>query len=141
MLAWVIIGVVLVAVAVTSYLPQRLAIDNTPALRVGSCLTGLDGDVVNAPPEVDCDRPHRAEVFANFDLPAGPYPGRDKVIEMTSDACKTRFEVFIGRDLKLSELNEYFVWPIEATWQTNREVTCIAFDYADVKGTLRNADR
>ena len=115
-------------------------IDSPRGLRVGDCLREVRS-VGTDPPVVDCDLPHRGEVFATPSLPPGPYPGRDMVPSLAADACKARFKLFVGRELESAELNLFTVWPIEATWATKRKVTCVVFDYADVTGTLKGADR
>ena len=147
---WVGLGAVALALVVLAGLgvlvaigfwASQSAIEDSAELQVGDCLTDLDGDIVNNPPLIDCALPHRAEVIAKVALPAGPYPGRDEVPALASAACRTQFKLFVGRKLESSELNQFILWPIEATWRTNRETVCLVFDYADVTGSFKGANR
>lgn len=147
-LVWIFLGVIVVMIAwvlsvptVSGVVRTAAAIDPTPDLRVGDCLTALYDKFEYDPPVVDCDTPHRAEVFAKFDLPAVPYPGDDEVPDLAGDACKARFKLFVGRNLHSSDLNQYFVWPRPEWWWKHREVMCVVFDYSDVTGTLKGANR
>jgi hypothetical protein len=62
------------------------------SLRAGDCVSSLppgDADVLNVQ-VVPCTAPHRAQVYATFALPDGPYPGEARVEQLAADGCEGR---------------------------------------------------
>jgi hypothetical protein len=65
---------------------------STREMRPGDCLNDLhDSTDLVSLPAVPCAQPHEGEVFAVFDLPAGPYPGPTAVDEQSNSGCTARF--------------------------------------------------
>ena len=98
-------------------------------LAVGDCLpTVPTGDAVDTVDLVPCAEQHTVEVFAEFDLPDGRYPGEDRVTELAETGCVARFRGFAGVDLDGSRLDVQFLTPLERGWELDhdRSVTCLA---------------
>lgn len=95
------------------------------SLQVGDCVNGLrDSQNLRSLPAVPCDQPHEGEVFAVFNLPDGPYPGR--ITPAMKEECANRFADYApGADTR--DIGLYVVYPRSESWaRGNREVDCIA---------------
>jgi hypothetical protein len=92
-------------------------------LRPGQCVnTGSDA---LKPTVVSCARPHDAEVFAVFTLPAAPWPGTSVVRTDAGDGCASRFGSYVDPQLAAAGLAQEFVYPNRDAWQANqRTVVC-----------------
>jgi hypothetical protein len=92
-------------------------------LRPGQCVnSGSDALKVTV---LSCARPHDAEVFAAFTLPAGPWPGASAVRADAGNACASRFDSYINPQLATASLTQEYVYPNQAAWQAGeRTVVC-----------------
>ena len=92
-------------------------------LRPGQCVnTGSDA---LKPTVVSCARPHDAEVFAVFTLPAAPWPGASAVRMDADNGCASRLDSYIDPQLATAGLAQEFVYPNRDAWQANqRNVVC-----------------
>lgn len=92
-------------------------------LRPGQCVnTGSDA---LKPTVLSCARPHDAEVFAVFTLPAAPWPGTSAVRMDAEDGCASRFGSYINPQLATAGLAQEFVYPNRDAWQADqRTVVC-----------------
>jgi hypothetical protein len=64
-------------------------------LTLGVCLSvELSGDIV----DVDCDRPHQYEVYAEHQFEGDTYPGDNVVAEELGGVCFEEFEPFVGHE-------------------------------------------
>jgi len=92
-------------------------------LRPGQCVnTGSDA---LKPTVVSCARPHDAEVFAVFTLPAAPWPGSSAVRADADNGCASRLGSYIDPQLATAGLAQEFVYPNRDAWQANqRTVVC-----------------
>ena len=92
-------------------------------LRPGQCVnTGSDA---LKPTVVSCARPHDAEVFAVFTLPAAPWPGASAVRMDADNGCASRLDSYIDPQLATAGLAQEFVYPNRDAWQANqRTVVC-----------------
>jgi hypothetical protein len=99
-------------------------------LKVGHCLNRLkEGHVRTDLPAVPCAEPHEGEVFAIFDLPAGPYPGDAKVGDDAERGCSDRFEGYAPSAVNDTALELFLLHPTERSWaQGDHEVSCVATD-------------
>jgi hypothetical protein len=80
-------------------------------LRVGDCLSGVEGGESVAVQAVPCRAPHRGQVHSQVQLPDGAWPGRKRVLSAAERRCAASF---------------FFV-PSQSSWhQDDRVVTCIA---------------
>ena len=92
-------------------------------LRPGQCVnTGSDA---LKPTVLSCARPHDAEVFAVFTLPAAPWPGASAVRADADNGCASRLGSYIDPQLATAGLAQEFVYPNRDAWQANqRTVVC-----------------
>ena len=92
-------------------------------LRPGQCVnTGSDA---LKPTVLSCARPHDAEVFAVFTLPAAPWPGTSAVRMDAGNGCASRLGSYIDPQLATAGLAQEFAYPNRDAWQANqRTVVC-----------------
>jgi hypothetical protein len=92
-------------------------------LQPGQCVnTGSDA---LKPTVLSCARPHDAEVFAVFTLPAAPWPGASAVRMDADNGCASRLGSYIDPQLATAGLAQEFVYPNRDAWQANqRTVVC-----------------
>jgi hypothetical protein len=112
------------------------------ALRVGDCLNMITADEVDSVPVVPCDEPHGEEVFHDFQMPDGEYPGDEAVIAAAEESCLAAFEPFVGLAFEESTLDASWYVPTQQSWEAldDRTVSCMVSDPAgEVTGTLENA--
>ncbi|WP_350351944.1 DUF2510 domain-containing protein [Microbacterium sp. A8/3-1] len=114
-------------------------------VKVGDCLpTDQPGADVAQVRVVSCDLPHADEVYFEFDLADGEYPGDDAVLDEATSRCEEAFADFIGIAYADSELDFYPVTPTQYTWNKvdDRVVQCSVYDNrGDVTGSLAGAAR
>jgi hypothetical protein len=134
---WVLVFAILIAVAVLSGADRddggRIsgAGDvSATALRAGDCVNDLDeSDSVLSLPAVPCAEPHEGEVFAVFDLEAGPYPGEDRVFTLAQERCSNEFETYAPSMVDDTKIELFLLQPSQLSWgRGDREITCIATD-------------
>jgi hypothetical protein len=106
-------------------------------LRPGQCVnTGSDA---LKPTVLSCARPHDAEVFAVFTLPAAPWPGTSAVRMDAGDGCASRLGSYINPQLATAGLAQEFVYPNRDAWQADqRTVVC---EVSAVDGRLTGSVR
>jgi hypothetical protein len=106
-------------------------------LRPGQCVnTGSDA---LKPTVLSCARPHDAEVFAVFTLPAAPWPGTSAVRVDAGDGCANRFGGYVDPQLATAGLAQEFVYPNRDAWQAGqRSVVC---EVSAVDGRLTGSVR
>lgn len=109
-------------------------------LEVGDCFDEFDDTQSNFVP-ISCDEPHDAEVFVDFEYPAGPYPGEDAIDEMADELCFGQtFEDFIGLDYQNSAIFALRSRPTEETWNLgDRTINCILTDEETRTGSLQGS--
>jgi hypothetical protein len=88
---------------------------------------------------LSCARPHDAEVFAAFTLPAGPWPGTSAVRADAGNGCASRFNSYIDPQLATAGLTQEYVYPNRGAWQAGeRTVVC---EVSAVDGRLTGSVR
>ena len=133
-MAGIILGVIaLVGVAVgvlavvTHGFRPKTVVTYRPAavfgLRPGQCVnSGSDALKFTV---LSCARPHDAEVFAAFSLPATAWPGASAVQADAGDGCANRLDGYIDPQLAGASLTQEYVYPNQAAWQAGeRTVVC-----------------
>ncbi len=106
-------------------------------LRPGQCVN-IGSDALK-PTVLSCARPHDAEVFAVFTLPAAPWPGTSAVRVDADNGCASRFGSYINPQLATAGLTQEFVYPNRAAWQADqRTVVC---EVSAVDGRLTGSVR
>jgi hypothetical protein len=146
--AGIILGVIaLVAVAVgvlavvTHGFRPKTVVTYRPAavfgLRPGQCIdSGSDALKFTV---LSCARPHDAEVFAAFTLPAAPWPGASAVRVDAGDGCASRCDSYIDPQLAAASLTQAYVYPNQVAWQAGeRKVVC---EVSAVNGRLTGSVR
>ena len=106
-------------------------------LRPGQCVnTGSDA---LKPTVLSCARPHDAEVFAVFTLPAAPWPGTSAVRMDANNGCASRFGSYVDPQLATAGLAQEFVYPNRDAWQANqRTVVCeVSATEGQLTGSVR----
>lgn len=116
-------------------------------IEVGQCFDEPEMDEqdnVEQVPMVDCSAVHVYEVFDQFELEDGLWPGQESVTNDARSGCDDRFEDFVGIPKDDSELEGFFLAPTVASWDgfDDRTVTCFVTDENnDTTGTLEGAAR
>jgi hypothetical protein len=139
--------IVLVAVAVgvlaviTHGFRPKTVVTYRPAavfgLRPGQCVdSGSDALTFTV---LSCARPHDAEVFAAFSLPATAWPGASAVQADASDGCASRLDSYLDPQLAGASLTQEFVYPDQAAWRAGeRTVVCeVSSDNGQLTGSVR----
>jgi hypothetical protein len=106
-------------------------------LRPGQCVnSGSDALKVTV---VSCARPHDAEVFAAFTLPATPWPGSPAVRSDAGQGCASRLDSYIDPQLATASLTQEYIYPNQGAWQAGeRTVVC---EVSAVDGRLTGSVR
>jgi hypothetical protein len=106
-------------------------------LRPGQCVnSGSDALKVTV---VSCARPHDAEVFAAFTLPATPWPGSPAVRSDAGQGCASRLYSYIDPQLATASLTQEYIYPNQGAWQAGeRTVVC---EVSAVDGRLTGSVR
>ena len=75
---------------------------------------------------VPCRKGHAHEVYAVFDLPAGPFPG-DRMSQGAADRrCVREFRSYVGISYDSSDLDLSYLYPDTAElWNEDRSVVCM----------------
>lgn len=106
-------------------------------LRPGQCVnTGSDA---LKPTVLSCARPHDAEVFAVFTLPAAPWPGASAVRADADNGCAGQLGSYIDPQLATAGLAQEFVYPNRDAWQADqRTVVCeVSATEGQLTGSVR----
>lgn len=106
-------------------------------IRLGDCFnSALDGDFESVD-GVPCTGPHDEEVYFAFNLPDGPWPGEQAVIDQASEGCLAQFESFVGMAYEDSIYGAGPIRPTEGSWEEldDREVLCVISNYDGTKKT------
>jgi hypothetical protein len=118
------------------------------AFEVGDCVTTnlVDGESEVSPDAVvACDQPHRAELVAFFDLPAGPFPGPPERRAITTERCLGQpFEDYVGTGYQSSQIYVTGVFPDEPEWDAGRRtIWCFGHEREadEVSQSFRNSGR
>lgn len=103
-------------------------------LAVGECIANEIDGPVGAVDTVDCDEPHRYEVYAKFDLEGDEYPGAGEAEAAALVGCSgERFEAYVGVPYDDSDLHARHLVPTEDSWDgaDDRTIICLAFTPLD----------
>jgi hypothetical protein len=106
-------------------------------LRPGQCIdSGSDALKFTV---LSCARPHDAEVFAVFTLPAAPWPGTSAVRMDAGDGCASRFGSYVDPQLATAGLAQEFVYPNRDAWQAGQRTVVCEVSAADgrLTGSVR----
>ena len=137
--AWIVVFVVVVVVVLATRADRDNAGQITAggsvsatALREGDCVNDLkDTTSLLSLPAVPCNQAHEGEVFAVFDLPAGPYPGQSGVDDAVNTECSGRLAGYSTTAAADPGVGLFSVYPLEQNWKAgDRQVVCIAAPFS-----------
>jgi len=125
-MALVGVAVGVLAVITHGFRPKTVIIYRPAAvfgLRPGECINSA-GNGLNVT-VLSCAKPHDAEVFAKFSMPAGTWPGDSAVQQDAGNGCESRFGSYLNPQLATADLTQEYVYPNQAAWQAGeRTVVC-----------------
>jgi hypothetical protein len=98
----------------------------TDDFSVGTCFNDTEAGY----PQIACDVPHEAEVYAKLTYPDQPaYPGQDGFESWAEPLCYVRFERYTGIRYEESDLDFGYLYPGSQGWaEGDHEVICYLFD-------------
>ncbi|MFJ2257868.1 DUF4190 domain-containing protein [Streptomyces sp. NPDC087844] len=104
----------------------------------GGSLEGMAYDVDTVP----CEGEHDGEVFANFPMQDGGYPGDDAVTEAADDKCYSlQYAYAMDSWAVPDDVDIYYFTPTRDSWGFgDREISCV-FGNMDEKSTLTGSLR
>ncbi|MER5223507.1 DUF4190 domain-containing protein [Streptomyces flaveus] len=105
----------------------------------GGSLEGVAYDVDKVP----CEGEHDGEVFANFQLDSGGYPGDTAITEAADDKCYTLQHTYAMDSWALpDDVDIYYFTPTRQSWDLgDREISCLFGNVdasAGLTGSLRS---
>ena len=115
------------------------------SLEVGDCYNAPEieylGTTVSDVDVVDCNEPHRYELFAVEQMTDSSYPGESQAAEMANDYCISRFESFVGMDYDSSIYFVFSAFPLSESWsEGDRSIQCaVGLDSGTKVGSARNS--
>ncbi|MEU5346719.1 DUF4190 domain-containing protein [Streptomyces sp. NPDC020766] len=104
----------------------------------GGSLEGMAYDVDTVP----CDEEHDGEVFANFSMASGGYPGDSEITEAADDKCYTLQYAYAMDTWAIPDnVDIYYFTPTRDSWSLgDREISCL-FGNVDERGGLTGSLR
>ncbi|MCA1306498.1 septum formation family protein [Microbacterium sp. 2216-1] len=113
-------------------------------LQVGDCkMEDQSGEILDTT-VVPCDEPHDEEVYDEFAMADGDFPGVDAIQAEAETYCVESFGEFVGMPWEESALEFFAIYPTQGTWEQadDRIVQCVIWDpEGQVTGTLAGAAR
>ncbi|PSK98666.1 putative regulator of septum formation [Haloactinopolyspora alba] len=110
----------------TGRIDQEGWVDATD-LKAGDCVNDLEEtEEVHNVDAVPCSQPHDGEVYANFELAEGDYPGESAVFTQAEQQCSVMLRNYSPDAFEDPAIGIYYLYPREDRWSFDREVTCIA---------------
>jgi Septum formation len=118
--------------------PVKVTYTTSPvfSLKSGDCIDPQGQSYTLIP----CDSPHKAEVFATFDLTGTAWPGSTALAAAASSGCATRLTGYLNPQLAVS-LASVYVYPDATAWQAGtRTVICeVRAASGELTGSVRGA--
>lgn len=108
-------------------------------VQVGDCLADTEAtNMLDSVDVVPCSQAHVGEVFAVFDLAAGPYPGAAEVQQQVEDGCNDRLAAYSPSAVTDPGIGLYAIFPLEQNWNAgDRETACIARSDPPTTGSIK----
>lgn len=106
---------------------------NVFALRTGECFqnppasqTALGVTYVTVVP---CTTPHNAQVFVQFSVTGGSYPGQSALKRQADGGCHARLERTVQTSMVTSTMTLRYLYPLPTSWAGgHRTITCLIVD-------------
>lgn len=117
----------------------------TFSVEKGECFDAPSGSLEGYAYDVDvvpCEGEHDAEVFANFLMPAGDYPGDDAITDAADEKCFDLSESYAMDTWALpADVDVYYFTPTRQSWRYgDRQITCM-FGNEDAEAGLTGSLR
>jgi hypothetical protein len=146
--AWIVLFAILIIAAAVTYTPLPQNSSSGPAssaqvrhrgsvdvfsLRVGQCFDNPPGQApdVNTVPVLACTRPHNAQVFAEFSVRGGAYPGLAALQRRATSGCNARI-ARLDQQKVSGNMDIRFLFPRLLSWyRGHREIACIVTSPTD----------
>ncbi|MDH6182314.1 hypothetical protein M2152_002496 [Microbacteriaceae bacterium SG_E_30_P1] len=113
------------------------------SVTVGDCFNDESdsAEEIQSVPIVPCSEPHDNEIFYEFELPEGDFPGDEAISAEGEEGCLQPFNDFVGINYEDSTLAYFALRPTEGSWaEGDRLIQCTVWDPAgQVTGTLEGA--
>lgn len=108
-------------------------------LQPGDCVSNVEeGRLVVTLPVVPCAELHSAEVFAVFDLPAGPFPGDTAIAGQSEQGCFDRLGGYSSEAFNDPATEVFYYSPSSDLWSRgDREVICLVSSPSPTTGSIR----
>ncbi|GAB3270958.1 septum formation family protein [Microbacterium lacusdiani] len=119
-------------------------------LQVRDCLSLGDDSQLSSASVVPCSEPHTDEIYHEFELPDGDWPGEEAVQQAADEGCYNAFEPFVGKAYEESVLEYIYLTPTEAGWTDtglqDRLIQCVVYEPGDgapveIEGSLEGSAR
>ena len=95
------------------------------ALRAGDCLASVPGGTIRRIDVVPCRQSHEAEVFYDYTLESGDYPGDAQVKAEVSRRCLATIDAYVGTGKGTSHWDVKYLRPIASHWAADRHASCL----------------
>ena len=115
------------------------------SLGVGDCFSGPEASAVaievSEVDTVDCDDPHRYEMYAVKEMTNSSFPGESQAADMADDFCLSRFKSYVGLDYDNSIYWISSIYPTSDSWsQGDRSIQCaLGLNFGTKVGSARNS--
>lgn len=100
-------------------------------LKVGDCKLADDAnsEELSATKVVPCADSHDEEIFHEFELPEGEYPGEEAIYTAALEGCEPEFASFVGISEEESSLTYAYFSPTPQGWSEvdDRTIQCVLF--------------
>ncbi|WP_186815276.1 DUF4190 domain-containing protein [Terrabacter aerolatus] len=94
-------------------------------LKAGDCFSGAGREEVDSLTIVPCTSAHESQVVTTFTLPAGAWPGKDKVVADAEKGCTDKGDPLVT-DRAFATQRPSFIYPQDAySWRSSREIICL----------------
>lgn len=115
------------------------------ALKVGDCkmIDSIEQTQLSDTSVVPCSEPHDEEVYYEFDLPEGDYPGDAEIEAQATPVCEEEFATYVGISEADSQLSFAYFWPTQDGWEQidDRLIQCVLFmkDESQMTSSMKGA--
>jgi len=122
------------------------------SLKVGDCFNSADlASEFSEVPTIPCSEPHEDELFFEFTMPDGEFPGEEAFTAAAAEQCTPAFEEYVGKAYADSTLDFWSIYPTQMGWEDeglkDRLVQCAVYDTVALEagemteGSLKGAAR
>ncbi len=117
-------------------------------LDIGTCFDDVPADTELVTPDsvpvVECAAAHDNEVFANFDVGTGEFPGASEIQAMSDSLCFGAFESYIGGSYDTSVYDFSWYFPTRDSWDVGgTNIICFAYniELTKISGSINGSDQ